>query len=247
MHVKLTMARNPDRETTFRFKRFLIANRHSAMKVGTDGVLLGAWASVAGVKTAVDVGCGTGLIALMLAQRGVGDVVGVEIDEVAAREAQCNVNSSPWPSNVKIVNCDFVDWMPSCGMAADLMVCNPPFFTEKLHSEDSRRALARHEGSLGVSSLMKHSENILSPDGRLAFISPASRENEIVMEGVAHGLYVNRLARISACPGKPVKRILVEMMRRNAPIEVESIYLRDSNDEFSDRYKELVSDFYLNI
>lgn len=241
------MPRNPLRESTFRFKRFDIVNCDSAMKVGTDGVLLGAWVSVDGVARAVDAGCGTGLIALMLAQRGVGSVDGVDIDSVAVREASLNVAASPWPDAVGLYCADFVDWVSSGADSVDLVVCNPPFFTETLRSGDDRRAVARHEGSLGIASLMSASVMVLNERGRLALVAPASRESEIALLAAGAGLYINRLTRVVSKVGKPPKRVLVELSRFNRAAAIDTLYIYDETSKFSERYRKLTSDFYLNI
>lgn len=241
------MPRNPSRESTFHFKRFDIVNRHSAMKVGTDGVLLGAWVGVDGVSTAVDAGCGTGLIALMLTQRGVRRVTAVDIDPLAVDEASFNVAASPWPDAVELICADFVDWAASRAASVDLVVCNPPFFTETLQSGDTRRAVARHEGSLGVGSLIAASAAILNEHGRLAFVAPAARENEIAMLAAHYGFYMNRLTRVVAKTGKPPKRVLVELSHLNRPAAVDILYINDGTSGFSEPYRKLTSDFYLNI
>lgn len=246
-YATFIMPRNPDRETSFRFKRFEVVNRLSAMKVGTDGVLLGAWVSVDGVATAVDAGCGSGLIALMLAQRGVPSIVGVEIDALAFEEANINVAASPWAATVKVVCADFGKWVSEMDGPVDLIVCNPPFFTETLRSEDSRRAMARHEGSLGVGVLMSVAASVLSEKGCLAMIVPASREGEVAMLAARHGMFLNRLTRVSANAHKPPKRILVELSRCNGPMNLDTLYMRDQSGEFSHSYKLLTSEFYLNM
>lgn len=241
------MPRNYNRETSFRFKRFDVVNRLSAMKVGTDGVLLGAWVSVDGVETAIDAGCGTGLIALMVAQRGVSSITGVEIDPVAVEEARENVAASPWFEAIEVVRGDFAEWASSLGSPVDLIVCNPPFFTETLRSEDLRRAMARHEGSLGVETLLSVSTSVLSETGRLAMIIPAAREGEVAMLAARYGLFLNRLTRVSANMRKPPKRVLVELSRINRPVEVDALYLRDDSNGFSASYQKLTSEFYLNM
>lgn len=217
------------------------------MKVGTDGVLLGAWAGVDGVSTAVDAGCGTGLIALMLAQRGVGRIAAVDIDRVAVDEAAANVAASPWPDAVELHCADFIDWAAQRPGTVDLVVCNPPFFTETLQSADSRRAAARHEGSLGVSSLLKASATILNERGRVALVAPASREGEIALLAAQSGLSVNRLARVASKPGKPPKRVLAELSRSIGPTEVTTIFITDETGGVGEEYRRLTTDFYLNI
>lgn len=217
------------------------------MKVGTDGVLLGAWVSVDGVLTAVDAGCGTGLIALMLAQRGVAHVDAVEIDSLAAEEARVNVAASPWAEAIEVSCGDFAEWVSALKKSVDLIVCNPPFFTETLRSDDLRRAMARHEGSLGVEPLMSVAASVLSDNGRLAMILPASREGEVALLAARSGLFLNRLTRVSANAHKPPKRVLVELSRLNRPLNVDTLRLRDESGGFSDSYRRLTSEFYLTM
>lgn len=241
------MPRNPNRESTFRFKRFDIVNRYSAMKVGTDGVLLGAWVSVDGADYAVDAGCGTGLIALMLAQRGIGSIDAIDIDPVAVDEASFNVAASPWPEAVRLFCSDFVDWVASVPASVDLVVCNPPFFTETLRSGDDSRAVARHEGTLGIASLLSASVAVLNERGRVALVAPASREGEIAMLAARNGLYINRLTRVVSKMGKPPKRVLVELSRSNRSAAIDTLYITDDKSKFSETYRELTSKFYLNF
>ncbi len=241
------MPRNPDRETTFRFKRFEVTNQKSAMKVGTDGVLLGAWVNAEGCATAIDIGCGTGLIALMLAQKGVSDVTGIEVDETSADEARLNVASSPWPGNVRIVTADFNRWWRDNGTKADLIVSNPPFFNEALQSPDARRASARHEESLPLGGLIEAIAHLLNPEGRAAIVLPASREGELNMLAASSRLFIGRLTRVATTPAKQPKRILAELRHAPCPTAIDSLTIHDGAGGYSDSYRRLTAEFYMNF
>ena len=133
----------------FKFKRFTIEQDDCAMKVGTDGCLLGGWFNCEGSKRILDIGCGTGLIAIMAAQRCDADITGVEIDSKAALQARKNADSSPWGERIEIVNCDLLEY--NTGARFDTIVSNPPYFVNSLKCDKSSRTLARHSDSLSSS------------------------------------------------------------------------------------------------
>ncbi len=207
------------------------------MKVGTDGVLIGAWVPVDGVSSALDIGTGTGLIALMLAQRGVEDVTALEIDTASAAEASLNIRRSPWSKNVSVINADFLDFHPT--QRYDLIVSNPPFFEEKLISPDPRRAAARSESSLPIDRLIAHAAGMLSDHGKLALILPYSRRDAIIYSAVMHQLYINVEVTVAHSKGKDPRRVMVLMSKKLTPIIKQSLYI-ESND-----FIELTKDFYL--
>lgn len=239
--------RNKNRETVFRFKRFSVTNRKSAMKVGTDGVLLGAWAAIPdGRCLALDAGCGTGVISLMLAQRNEQSVVtGIEIDTDAADEATANAAASIFSGRVNIINGDFLDMDENCGF--DLIACNPPFFTETTKSEDPARAAARTEGSLSLRSLLEKSRKLLNPSGKLAIVIPAQRRGEVEFESSLAGLYVTRVCSVVTVTGKPPRRLLIELSRNCAPCEESTLVISERTGDYTKEYIELLKDFYLKF
>ena len=226
----------------FRFKQFEVRNSASAMKVGTDGVLLGAWMPVAEGAAVLDVGAGCGLISLMAAQRGAARVVGVEIDAPAAAEAAANVERSPWSGDVVIVNDDFFAFAgtPSFAGQFNLIVSNPPFFAGGVHSPDASRLMARHGVVLDFGRLIPVAEPLLAPGGSMALISPADRADDIEMAVALARMYVLRRCEVSTKPGKAPVRILWEIAREGAPC------VREALTVGSGRYKELTSAFYLD-
>lgn len=235
--------RNPNREQTFRFKQFEVRNAASAMKVGTDGVLLGAWAPVVPGISVADIGAGCGLIALMSAQRGAAHILGVEIEEAAASEAAANVAASPWSDRITIVNADFfteASRLIADGVRFDLVVSNPPFFTENVHSPDASRLLARHGVSLDFPQLISTAAGLLTSDGHLALISPAERRSDIELAVALSRLHIHRLCAVSAKPGVAPIRLLWDITAKSAPFVCESLTIG------SPEYRNLTSPFYLD-
>ena len=241
------MARNPDRQTTFRFKRFEISNNRSAMKVGTDGVLLGAWCDVAADKSVIDAGTGTGLIALMVAQRSGATVTAVEIEENAAIEATGNVDLSPWRGRIAVVNGDFLDFASSQHVRVDHIVSNPPYFTSATMAPDAARRLARHDAGFGYGSLLDVAQKLLLPTGRLSMISPADREEDIIFTAELARMHLRRKTLVSTVVGRSPSRILWEFTPVAGAIHTDSLSIRDANGGLTPQYVALVKDFYLNM
>lgn len=240
------MAKNPDRETRFRFKQFEVSDCVSAMKVGTDGVLLGVWCPVEGVRKAVDVGTGTGLIALMLAQRGVESIYGVEIDKAAAEEAAANASSSIWSDRIKI-ECADINSITFAPESVDLIISNPPFFSSALKSPDDARATARHENGLNYESLIALASKALAPNGKLAVISPADRESDITFLCAMYKMWIVRKTYVKASPSHAAKRLLWVIARLQLPCSSDTLCIKDENNRYSDEYIRLTRDFYLYL
>lgn len=218
-------------------------NAASAMKVGTDGVLLGAWMPVATGAAVLDVGAGCGLISLMAAQRGAARVIGVEIDGAAAEEAAANVAASPWHERVSIVNDDFfaaAERMAASGERFDTVVSNPPFFTGGQHSPDSSRLMARHGVSLDFPQLIASASSLLAPGGSLALVSPADRRPDIELAVALSRLHVRRLCEVSTKPGAAPVRLLWEI----APTP--GTFATDTLTIGSPAYRALTAPFYLD-
>ncbi|MDR0995577.1 MAG: methyltransferase [Tannerella sp.] len=196
----------------FRFKQFLIRQDRCAMKVGTDGVLLGAWAGEGRSRRILDVGTGSGLVALILAQRNPeAEVHALDIDEVAARQAAENASASPFAHRIKVFPCPFAAYAVSTPWKYELIVSNPPYHTEKLKSPNEKRAAARHDEGLPLDELLNGASALLAPGGRLALVLPALREGKLRALGLACGLKIVRRALVATVPTKPPKRILVEL------------------------------------
>jgi tRNA1Val (adenine37-N6)-methyltransferase len=233
----------------FRFKQFMVRQERCAMKVGTDGVLLGAWAGVEGCRRVLDVGTGTGLIALMLAQRNPDAAIeAIDMDESAYSQAKENVEASPFAGRIRVVHASFAAYAAEAGAAYDLVVSNPPYFVRSLKNPDAQRRTARHTDSLPLDELLSKGKDLLTSDGRLALILPAGREGELRHEAVAKGLNVTRLTSVVPVPGAGAKRILAELSAsRFHSCPREHLLIEESRHRYSPAYVELTKDFYLNF
>ena len=229
----------------FRFRQFLIRQDRTAMKVGTDGVLLGAWAGKGWLLNILDVGTGTGLIALMMAQRFAGARVdAIEIDSESFEQAVENVSESPFSERIQVVRSDFLTWEPP--HAYNLIVCNPPFFKDSLTSPDPGRTGARHEETLPLESLIPKCAKLMTPGGGLALILPVNRLPEVARLALQSGLHLNRILRVRGNPSVAVKRVLIQLDRHFDPVEMGEMTLETGNrGEWSDEYAALTAAFYL--
>jgi len=231
----------------FKFKQFTIIQEKAAMKVGTDGVLLGSWADVQQRKNILDVGTGTGLIALMLAQRSNAQITAVELEEKAANEAKLNVNASLWKERVQVHNISFQQFLEQTESKFDLVVSNPPFFTNSAKAIDSSRTMARHTDTLSYAELIMGSYWLLNPEGRLAVILPF--ESSVGFEKLAleSGLFLQRKTLVKPKPGKEVNRVLLSFGKHNSSIAENIITIYDENGQWTESYKNLTRNFYLYI
>ena len=231
---------------SFRFKQFEVCHDRCAMKVGTDGVLLGAWADIEGKKSLLDVGTGTGLIALMMAQRNPdAKVMGVDVDEAAVEQARENRDRSPWAERITILNGDFCYPFVIEGYKFDAIVCNPPFFKEKVYAPDTQRDMARRAEALPLDVLMKNAANLLADDGSLSLILPFADVNDAVGEAAINGLYLKKRCDVVTTEGKTPKRALMEFSRVMLPADISSITIYDENHQYTDEFKRLTEPFYL--
>lgn len=232
--------------TYFQFKQFTIRQEGCAMKVGTDGVLLGAWAPVSGAKRILDVGTGTGLIALQLAQRtDDAYITAIEVDTLAAAQARCNVEASPWKERVEVLCENFR--MFHSDKKYDLIVSNPPYFVNALKCPDAQRDMARHAGDLNYDVLFRQSALLLRSGGRISIIIPAEVERIVVETAWLHGFSPAALLRVLTKPSKPCRRVLLTFEQGLCPCVEQTLCVEHQNGCYTDEYKSLTEGFYLNI
>ncbi len=229
----------------FSFKQFAIRQERCAMKVGTDGVLLGAWAPecIAGGRI-LDIGTGTGVMAIMAAQRNPSArIVGVEIDDMSALQARENAEASPWADRVEIVNADIRSYEAAAPF--DLVISNPPYFVDSLKSPDSGRTTARHTVSLDFGELMSAVERLLAPDGRFAVIVPAEAASRVVASG---RLVLRRRCDVRSKPSAGPIRTMMEFAAGycGAP-EFSELTIGDGKGGYTAEYVALTRDFYLKF
>lgn len=213
------------------------------MKVGTDGVLLGAWFPMNEGCTVLDIGTGTGLMAIMAAQRGTGRVTAVDIDPDAAGQARANAANSPWAERIDVVCSDIA--LFNAGFRYDRIVCNPPYFRDSLRSPDSGRNTARHNDSLSFETLSDCASRLLADDGRLCLVLPRDAVETFSRCAAAQGLYMSHRTDVVTAPGKTPKRSLVEFGLNCSGLKTELVSICGSDGMETSEYVNLVKDFYL--
>jgi len=227
----------------FRFKQFSVDDSKCAMKVGTDAVLLGAWADVSAAKSILDIGTGCGVIALMSAQRSIAHVTAIDIDEDATRQSKVNFSSCPWHERIEAIHTAVQQYNPE--NTFDLIICNPPFFKNALKTPYYQRNLARHNDTLSFESLVYAVNRLLSENGKFVFILPVDEANEVNTLALAYQFYSNRCCTVFSRPDKSPNRIMVEISRKESIGIIETLTIRDQNNQYTAEYKELTKDFYL--
>ena len=242
----LTLWANMGREKVFRFKQFAVLNNRTAMKVGTDGVLLGAWCPVEGVGRVLDVGTGCGVIALMIAQRNSQAIIsGIDIDQNAIDEARINFDDSPWGDRLTAIECDF-NKMPSVDRY-DLIGSNPPYFTDSLLPPDKSRTTARHTQFLSYHQLIDGATRRLADNGSIALISPIEAEREIIEAATFSSIPVKQITRVVSKSGTAPKRILWRLTHASIPYQEDTLTIADHKGQFTSEYIALTRDFYLKM
>jgi tRNA1Val (adenine37-N6)-methyltransferase len=231
----------------FSFKQFTIRQDKCAFKVGTDGVLVGAYADVAGAKRILDIGTGTGLIALMLAQRCEAEIAAIEPDRDSYEQACSNIESSRWSSRVKAENTYLQNFKPA-GIQIDLIVTNPPFFTDSLKNPDPVKAAARHKDTLSSDELLKGVTRLMAEGGRLQVIMPYAEGNIFIAEAQAYGLYCNNILKIKPLPSSEVMRLILTFSRHRQKVKESFLTIEHgARHDFTELYINLTKDFYLKF
>ena len=250
----------------FRFRHFSVENVESAMKVNTDGVLLGALMTVRpSDRTSLDIGTGTGTIALMAAQRlsglngriqdvpdmspdsdaGTARIVAIDIDEASALEAGRNFAAPPWPGMLEAVHSSLADFRTSGAYTCfDHIFSNPPYYDLSLGAPDLRRNAARHTESLSYRDLIACAADIMADDGILSVILPADSELWLMRHARMSGLYPFRIVRIRTTERKKPSRIVVEFYRKRQDTPADSLLTIHDGPSYTQEYMDLTRDFY---
>jgi len=231
----------------FMFKQFTVFHDRCAFKVGTDGVLLGAYADAGAASRILDIGTGSGLIALMIAQRSDADIYAIEPDQESFIQAGENFNRSPWSSRITPVNCFLQDFNPA-SIKFDLIVSNPPFFASSLRNPDSRKASARHNFNLSGKELLFGVNRLLSSDGHFEVVIPVAEGNRMIEEASQYGLFCNKLLQIKSNPSSDIIRLIITFSREKGMVLKEYLTLEKSGrHEFTEEYMSLTRDYYLKF
>ena len=237
-----------EKENNFRFKQFQIIQNQSVHRVGTDGVLLGAWANITPGSIALDIGTGTGLIALMLAQRGgsSSSITAIEPNQAAFDLACQNAKESPFSNQIKVIHTSLESYQSTDRF--DLIVCNPPFFEKSLKPPGTQRAQARHSESLPFVNLIEGVKRLMKPDGCLAIILPVNEGNRFAELAVKSGLAIKNKCAIISKQNKPQERWLLEFTLGSMETPTQSeLIIQAGNGNWTESYRNLTRDFYLNF
>jgi len=231
----------------FEFKQFKVHQQLAAMKVGTDGVLLGAWAPADNAQSILDIGCGTGLIALMMAQRNlVAQIDSVEIESQAYQQACFNYENSKWNSRLNCVNQSIQDYANTTSSKYDLIVCNPPFFQNSLKSPLEMRTFARHTNVLPFDELADSIHKLLNEKGVFSFILPTLNAQNLQKELSRYGLTVFNSCGVKPTLSKEPHRSLCSVSKEaHEPIYSELTIETETRHRYTNEYKQLTRDFYL--
>jgi len=236
----------------FQFKEFTVHQDKTAMKIGTDAVLLGAWCDLGGFPdTMLDVGSGTGVISLMLAQRSDAMTIdAVEVDESAYEQTVENFEQSDWGDRLFCYNAsfgEFVEEMAEEEEEYDVIVSNPPFYTDDYETEDVARNKARFTSSLSFEELLQGVSEILSENGRFSTIIPFKEEESFIKLAKKHNLYLSRVCRVKGNPTSEIKRSLLEFSFTETTLEEEELVIETKRHQYTDAYTNLTKDFYLKM
>ena len=239
----------------FQFKQFTIDQSLCAMKVGTDGVTLGAVADVEKARRVLDIGCGTGLLCLMTAQRnGTAEIVGIDIDEDAVRGATQNCEASKWAGRISIGGKSLQEFVEAAPSAFDKIITNPPYFEDSLKAPKASRTLARHTDSLPFSELALSASTLLSDDGSLSIILPTDAHEKFEKIAEEYGLYLRKKTLVYPKPGAEVKRVVGEFVKikndecKMQNVEIETLTVEtEIRHQYTDDYIRLTKEFYLKM
>lgn len=232
----------------FRFKGFKVHQGACTMRVNTDGVLLGAWSDMSGKKRILDVGTGTGVIAMMAAYRNPdAEVTAIDIDQTAADTAYFNFSQSPFSTRLSALHCSVQDFVKACHQKFDLVISNPPFFTNGTRPGHAGKALARHAQQLPHDTLIDTALNLLSPEGHLDVILPYAESIIFQKAALEKKLYPEKITYVQTKAGRPVERSLMRLGLTEKTLIEDSLTIHDVNqpDKYTDRYVGLTKDFYL--
>ncbi|UMB52386.1 methyltransferase [Lutibacter sp. A64] len=233
----------------FQFKQFAIQQDKTAMKVGTDGVLLGAWVTVdSNPFSILDVGAGTGLIALMLAQKSNAELIdAVELNNDAYEQTVANFEESSWGDRLFCYHASLQEFAEEIDDTYDLIVSNPPFYTSTYKELESERAMARHTETLSYRELLQGVSKLLAKQGNCAFIIPFNEEVDFIKIATEFNLFPNRITHVKGTETSKIKRSLLQFSFEEKVIEKSELIIEIERHKYTADYINLVQDFYLKM
>lgn len=231
--------------SSFTFKQFHINQQHCAMKVGTDGILLGAWADISNCQRILDMGSGTGLLALMLAQRSTptSQIYAVELDGAAAQQAKENIQASPWKDRILLVQDDVQHFLQQTNQTFDLIVANPPYFEQGVECKNEERELARYTQQSHLDWLTWAAER-LSENGKISFVLPYDAAKTLEKQTA---LFCIKQTEIITKIGKAPQRMLITFAKKPQTLEKDQLVIYDEKNRYTEEFVALTKDFYLKF
>lgn len=235
--------------SSFKFKQFTVEQDRCAMKIGTDGVLLGAWTALDhNPNTILDIGAGTGVLALMLAQRSAAETIdAIEIDEAAYEQCVENFENSLWADRLFCYHAGLDEFVDEIDEKYNLIISNPPFYSEEVSSGNTSRDTARQNRSLPFSELLESVSRLLSSDGIFSVIIPFNEEREFILLAKDYNLFAKRITRVKGNSNSEIKRSLLALRFKETSTLEEELTIETKRHHYTSEYQELTKDFYLKM
>ena len=233
----------------FKFKQFTVNQDRCAMKIGTDSVLLGAWTTVEhNPYNVLDIGAGTGILSLMIAQRSNAEQIeAIEIDDEAFEQCAENFENSAWSDRLFCFHASLLEYMEAVDEKFDLIICNPPFYSEDYKTKDKSRDLARFSDAMPLEHIIFAVINFLSDKGKFSVIIPHKEEENYIEEASLIDLFPNRILRVRGNEKSDLKRSLIEFSYSERPIKISELIIETERHQYTQDYINLTKDFYLKM
>jgi len=232
----------------FYFKQFKVRDDRSTMKVGTDAVLLGIATEITDTGSILEIGTGSGVISLILAQRSEALIDAIEIDEASVAQATENVAACPWKDRIRVIHSSLQDYASHCALRYQRIVTNPPFFSRSFKSGIEKRNLSRHDDRLTFDELLEAAGCLLDQRGQLWVILPTREGHQFRNKALAAGFHIQHILQIIPREGKEANRLVMAFAREKTMTVTEShLTLRDHHNQFSEEYKTFAHDFYIDF
>ncbi|MBT8273211.1 MAG: methyltransferase [Bacteroidia bacterium] len=236
-------------DRAFKFKQFTVEQDKCAMKIGTDSVLLGAWATLDHNPLFIlDIGSGTGIIALMQAQRSnAQNIDAIEIDDSAFEQCLENFENSKWSDRLFCYHASLLEFTEDIDDQYDLIICNPPFYSESFKTENKQRNLARFADAMPFDHLITSVVKLMSRQGHFCVVLPYSEAGRFVKLAQENGLYPNKITHVKGNPDVDIKRSLIDLSFTDVPAKINELIIENKRHQYTKDYIDLTKDFYLKL